>query len=145
LENELAIAYGGRVAEELVFGKISTGAANDIKQATEIAEKMIRKWGMSESLGPLSYTLHEEHIFLGREISQHRDYSEATAQKIDEEVQKLIKRCYAKSKQYLEENIDILHKLADLLLEKETVMGAELDDLIMRMRPGIQLSKNHSG
>jgi cell division protease FtsH len=139
LESELAVAYGGRVAEEVVFDRISTGAANDIKQATALAEKMIRSWGMSEELGLLSYAKGEEQIFLGREISQHRDYSEATAKKIDEEIKKLVDRSYQRAKTVLEENLDILHQLVELLLEKETVQGKELDDLIYKMRPGFQL------
>jgi cell division protease FtsH len=86
LESELAIAFGGRVAEELIFDRISTGASNDIKQATDLAQQMIRSWGMSETLGPLSFAKDEEQVFLGREIAQHRDYSEETARKIDAEV-----------------------------------------------------------
>jgi cell division protease FtsH len=139
LENELAVAFGGRVAEELVFNRISTGAANDIKQATDLAQKMIRSWGMSDDLGPLSYAKGEEQVFLGREITQHRDYSEATAQKIDEEIIKLIKGSYGRAKTVLNKNLDILHKLAEVLLEKETVMGKELDELIHSLRPGIEL------
>jgi cell division protease FtsH len=144
LESELGVAFGGRVAEEIVFGRISTGASNDIKQATDIAQKMIRTWGMSESLGPLSYAKEEEHIFLGREIAQHRDYSEETAQKIDQEVNNLVKKSYESAKSALNENVDILHKLAELLLEKETVQGSELDDLIRSMRPGIKLASHDS-
>ena len=139
LESELAVAFGGRVAEEIVFNRISTGAANDIKQATDLAQKMIRSWGMSDDLGPLSYAKGEEQVFLGREITQHRDYSEATAQKIDEEIVKLIKNSYEGAKTVLNENLDILHKLAEVLLEKETVMGKELDELIHSLRPGIEL------
>ena len=139
LESELAVAYGGRVAEEIVFNRISTGAANDIKQATALAEQMVRRWGMSDTLGPLNYSKGEEHVFLGREIVQHRDYSDATAQVIDEEINKLIKTCYGRARSVLQENLDILHKLSDVLLEKETVMGKELDELILNMRPGIQL------
>ncbi len=140
LESELAVAYGGRVAEEVVFHRISTGAANDIKQATTLAEKMIRTWGMSEKLGLLSYAKGEEQIFLGREIAQHRDYSEATAKKIDEEIKNLVDRSYQRAKTVLEENVDILHQLAEELLEKETVQGKELDDLIYKLRPeGFQL------
>ncbi len=139
LESELAVAYGGRVAEEVVFHRISTGAANDIKQATALAEKMIRSWGMSEELGLLSYAKGEEQIFLGREISQHRDYSEDTAKKIDEEIKNLVKRSYQLAKTVLEENVDILHQLVEQLLEKETIQGKELDDLIYKMRPGFQL------
>jgi cell division protease FtsH len=138
LESELAVAFGGRVAEEIVFNRISTGAANDIKQATILAEQMVRNWGMSD-LGPLSYAKGEEPVFLGREISQHRDYSETTAQKIDEQIHKLIDSSYKRAKQVIEGNLDILNKLADLLLEKETVLGKELDELIVSLRPGIKL------
>jgi cell division protease FtsH len=143
LESELAVAFGGRVAEEIVFDRISTGAANDIKQATILAEQMVRNWGMSE-LGPLSYAKGEEPVFLGREISQHRDYSETTAQKIDEQIHKLIDSAYNRAKQVLEGNLDILHSLSDLLLEKETVLGRELDELIESLRPGIDLPSRNS-
>lgn len=139
LESELSVAFGGRAAEEIVFKRISTGAENDIKQATDLAQKMVRNWGMSEKLGPLSYAKHEEQIFLGREIAQHRDYSDETARKIDEEVNSLINATYLMAKKVLEKNLDILHKLAELLLEKETVQGKELDELIFSMRPGIEL------
>jgi cell division protease FtsH len=140
LEAELAIAFAGRVAEEIVFNRISTGASNDIKRATELAQHMVRNWGMSE-LGPMSFSKGEEQIFLGREIAQHRDYSEETAKKIDEEINRLIKRGYDRAKQVLKENLDILHRLSALLLEKETVLGKELDELILSMRPGIILSQ----
>lgn len=139
LESELAVAFGGRVAEEVVFKRISTGAANDIKQATVLAEKMVRSWGMSEKLGLLSYAKGEEQIFLGREISQHRDYSEDTAKKIDAEIKKLVDQSYRRARTVLEENLDILHQLAGELLERETVQGKELDDLIFKLRPGIKL------
>lgn len=139
LENELSVAFGGRVAEEIVFNRISTGAANDIKQATELAQKMVRSWGMSEELGPLSYAKDEEQIFLGREIAQHRDYSEETAKKIDKEVTNLANKAYNQARNVLKEHIDILHKLAELLLEKETVKGSELDELIHSMKPEFKL------
>jgi len=139
LKNELSVAFGGRVAEEIIFNRISTGASNDIKQATDIAQQMIRAWGMSETLGPLSYAKGEEQIFLGREIAQHRDYSEETASRIDKEVQDLIISSYNRATEVLAENVDILHKLAEMLLEKETVLGAELDELILSLRPGIEL------
>lgn len=139
LESELSVAFGGRAAEEIIFNRISTGAANDIKQATALAQTMIRNWGMSDKLGPLSYSKGEEQIFLGREISQHRDYSESTAQMIDEEINKLIKDAYKRAVAVLKENLDILHKLAALLLEQETVQGKELDELITELRPGIKL------
>jgi len=139
LESELAVAFGGRVAEDIVFNRISTGAANDIKQATDLAQTMIRNWGMSDKLGPLSYSKGEEQVFLGREIAQHRDYSEATAQKIDDEINKLIHDAYQCATDVLKKNMDVLHKLAEALLEKETVMGKELDELILALRPGIKL------
>jgi len=139
LESDLSVAFGGRVAEEIVFGRISTGASNDIKQATELAQHMVRTWGMSENLAPLSFGQGEEQIFLGREIQQHRDYSEETAREIDKEISHLITDNYARAKKILEENMDILHRLADLLLEKETVMGKELDELICSMRPDAEL------
>ena len=138
LESELSVAFGGRVAEEIVFNRISTGAANDIKQATDIAQKMIRNWGMSDELGPMSYSKEEDHIFLGREIAQHRDYSEETARKIDAEIDKLIENAYKRAERILKENLDVLHALSDRLLEKETVMGKELDELILSMKPGFE-------
>ena len=144
LESELSIAFGGRVAEEIVFNRISTGAANDIKQATDVAQKMVRSWGMSNDLGPLSYAKNEEHIFLGREIAQHRDYSEETARKIDEEINVLVEKAYNRAKIILEENLDILHSLAERLLEKETVLGNELDELISSMRPGFEFPSKTS-
>ncbi|MBW2574043.1 MAG: ATP-dependent zinc metalloprotease FtsH [Deltaproteobacteria bacterium] len=144
LENELSVAFGGRVAEEIIFNRISTGAANDIKQATDLAQKMIRNWGMSEDLGPLSFAKDDEHIFLGREIAQHRDYSEETARKIDQEINNLIKKAYNRAKKTLSENLDILHALADRLLEKETVPGSELDELILSMKPGYEFPSKTS-
>jgi cell division protease FtsH len=144
LESELSVAFGGRVAEEIVFNRISTGAANDIKQATGVAQKMVRNWGMSEKLGPLSFAKDEEHVFLGREIGQHRDYSEETARKIDQEINKLIEKAYSSAKKTLSENLDILHALADRLLEKETVLGRELDELILSMRPGFEFPSKTS-
>jgi cell division protease FtsH len=144
LESELSVAFGGRVAEEIVFNRISTGAANDIKQATDVAQKMVRSWGMSNGLGPLSYAKNEEHIFLGREIAQHRDYSEETAKKIDEEINELVKKAYNRAKKVLEENLDVLHSLAERLLEKETVLGKELDELISSMKPGFEFPSKTS-
>lgn len=138
LQSELSVALGGRVAEEIIFARISTGAANDIKQATDLAHKMICNWGMSTELGPLSWDQGDEQIFLGREIAQRRDYSEDTARKIDAAISKLVDEAYQQAKAVLDENVDILHKLSELLLEKETVMGKELDELIQTMRPGFE-------
>ncbi len=135
LESELAIAFGGRVAEELIFKRISTGASNDIKQATKLAHRMVRTFGMSDNLAPLSYENHDDNIFLGREITQAKTYSEETARKIDAEVALIIDRAYQTAKKVLEDNMDILHALTKLLIEKETVLGPELDDLIASLRP----------
>jgi cell division protease FtsH len=142
LQSELSVAYGGRVAEELIFDRISTGAAGDIKQATDLAERMVRSWGMSD-LGPLSYAKGEEHIFIGREIAQHRDFSEETARRIDDEIAKLINTAYANAKSVLKDNIDILHRLSEVLLEKETVLGDELDQIILALRPGFDFPSKH--
>ncbi len=135
LENELAIAFGGRTAEEIIFKRISTGASNDIKQATQLANRMVRTFGMSENLALLSYETHDDNIFIGREMTQAKDYSEDTARKIDAEVAAIIDRAYQRAKKILEENIEILHALTDLLMEKETVLGPELDELIAEYRP----------
>ncbi len=135
LENELAIAFGGRVAEQLIFNRISTGASNDIKQATKLANRMIRSFGMSDVLAPVSYEDHDDMVFIGRDMAQTKSYSEATAQQIDAEVAKIINKAYQTAKDILEKNIDILHALTDLLMEKETILGPELDDLIAEMRP----------
>ncbi|MBT6341033.1 MAG: ATP-dependent metallopeptidase FtsH/Yme1/Tma family protein, partial [Desulfobacula sp.] len=133
LENELAIAFGGRVAEELIFKRISTGASNDIKQASKLANSMVRTFGMSDNLALLSYEDHDDNIFIGREMTQAKAYSEETARKIDAEVNLIVDRAYKAAKKVLKENIDILHALTDLLIEKETVLGPELDDLIASM------------
>jgi cell division protease FtsH len=136
LESRLAAALGGRAAEELVFNRISTGASSDIKQVTDLASNMVRSWGMSDKLGPLSYAKDDEQIFLGREIAQHRDYSEETARLIDAEINKLVMDSYHKAKKVLEDNIKTLHKVAEVLLAKETILGAELDEIILSLNPG---------
>ena len=135
LECELAVAFGGRVAEELIFKRISTGAANDIKKATDLAHTMVRTFGMSENLEPIYYDQDDYNIFIGREMKQAREYSESTAQKIDEEVARLVKNSHQVAVDILKENMEVLHALSNLLLEKETVMGAELDELIREMKP----------
>ncbi len=135
LENELAIAFGGRVAENIIFKRISTGASNDIKQATKLANSMVRTFGMSDNLSLLSYENHDDNIFIGREMTQAKSYSEDTARQIDAEIALLIDRAYKTAKKILEENIELLHALTDLLIEKETVLGPELDNLIASIKP----------
>lgn len=130
LLNNIVILLGGRAAEYLVFDEFTTGAGNDIERATDIARKMVCQWGMSGELGPLSYGKREEQIFLGREIATHKDYSEETAKKIDDEVAEIVTGSYEKAKKILSDNIDTLHKLANVLLEKEVLSGDELDKII---------------
>jgi cell division protease FtsH len=130
LESQLAILMGGRVAEEMFLKQLTTGAGNDIEQATEMARRMVCEWGMSDQMGPLTFGKKEEQIFLGREIAQHRDYSEATAVRIDAEVSELVKRGYEKAKQILEERRDALLRIAEALLEREVLDGADVKLLI---------------
>ncbi len=130
LLNNITILLGGRAAEKVVLNIETTGAGNDIEKATEIARKMICEWGMSERLGPLAYGKNEEHIFLGREIARQRDFSEYTAREIDEELKRTVTSCYEKAKKIIEENLDILHDLANKLLEKEVLDGNEIDSIV---------------
>ncbi len=130
LLNSISILLGGRVAEELVIGQLTTGSGNDIERATKIARKMVCEWGMSDRLGPLNYGKNEEHIFLGKEISRNRDFSEQTAQGIDEELKELIDNCYTRAKNLISKHIESLHALANALLEKEVLDGQEIDSII---------------
>ena len=135
LLNSIAILFGGRIAEKLIFDEMTTGAGNDIERATELARKMVCEWGMSEELGPLSFGKKEEQIFLGREITQHRDYSEETARRIDESVKKIILDANDRVSRILSDNLDILKEIARELLEKETIMLEDMDIIIARIRP----------
>jgi cell division protease FtsH len=129
LETEIAILMGGRIAEELFLNCMSTGAGNDIERATDMARKMVCEWGMSD-LGPLTFGKKEEQIFLGREIAQHRDYSEDTAIKIDQEVRKLVNNGYNTAKQILSDNRDTLEKIAKALIEREVLDAHEIKLLV---------------
>ena len=128
--NQIAFAMGGRVAEEIVFGKRTTGAGNDIEKATELARKMVCEWGMSDKMGPLTYGKVEEQIFLGREIARTQDYSAQTAMDIDSEVRRVVDQGYTQAREIVEENTDRLKALAEALLEYETLDGAEVLRLI---------------
>lgn len=130
LETRLVHLLGGRVAEKLVFNQLTTGAGNDIEKATDIARRMVCDWGMSERLGPLTFGKKEEQIFLGREIAKHRDYSEKTAQEIDEEVKRIVTAAEKRATELLSANPNKLHKLAKALLEKEILDGMEIDMII---------------
>jgi cell division protease FtsH len=130
LLDNIAILMGGRVAEELVLGHMSTGAGNDLERATDLARKMVCEWGMSEKLGPLTFGKREEMIFLGKEIAQHQDYSEQTAQEIDQEVRRFIIEAYERAKELVKARIGALHALAASLLEREVLEGPEVDVII---------------
>jgi cell division protease FtsH len=130
LEAMITYALGGRAAEKLIFNHYTTGAGNDIEKATNIARKMVCEWGMSDKLGPLAYGAKEEEIFLGREIQRHKDYSEKTAQEIDDEVRTIIRNAEQRAENILKENIDLLHKLSKELLEREILDGEEIDAII---------------
>ncbi|MCX7877816.1 MAG: ATP-dependent zinc metalloprotease FtsH [Ignavibacteria bacterium] len=130
LEAMIAYAMGGRAAEKIVFGQLTTGAGNDIERATALARKMVCEWGMSEKLGPLTFGKKEEEIFLGREIAQHRDYSEKTAMLIDEEVKKIVDRAMERAEKILRENLDTLHRLSAALLEREILDSEEIDKVM---------------
>ena len=138
LEGQLAIMMGGRLAEELFLDTMTTGAGNDIERATELARKMVCQYGMSK-LGPLTFGRQEEQIFLAREISQHRDYSEETAQSIDEQVRNFIMEGYERAKSILSKNKDALNRIAEALLERETLdaidIQALIDDKPLREKP----------
>jgi len=121
---------GGRVAEELVLNRQTTGAGNDIERSTELARKMVCEWGMSDKLGPLAYGRKEEQIFLGREFTQHRDYSEETARLIDAEIRGIVTHRYEEAKEIIQGNLDVLHRLASTLLEKEVLDGNQIDQII---------------
>ena len=134
LVNNLAVLLGGRAAEELVLDTVTTGAGNDIERATALARKMVCEWGMSDAMGPLSFGGQEEQIFLGRELSTHRDYSEQTAQSIDQEIRRLVSEAFETARTILRENQDKLKHLAEALLAEET-LDSEAVDAIVTGRP----------
>ncbi|GEM78822.1 ATP-dependent zinc metalloprotease FtsH [Vibrio superstes] len=134
LESMISSLYGGRLAEELIYGKerVSTGASNDIERATDIARKMVTQWGFSEKLGPLLYAEEEGEVFLGRSVTQTKHMSDDTAKLIDDEIRQIIDRNYARARQILEENMDIMHTMKDALMKYETIDAGQIDDLMER-------------
>ncbi len=128
--DKLAVLMGGRAAEEIALGHMTTGAGNDIERATDLARKMVCEWGMSDKLGPLTFGKKEEQIFLGKELSKHKDYSEKTAEEIDEEVKSIVSDQYEYSKNILLENREILERLALALLDRETLDSPEIDAIV---------------
>jgi cell division protease FtsH len=137
LQNNICILMGGRAAEEIMFNTQTTGAENDIEKASDLARKMVCEYGMSEELGPLTFGKKEGQIFLGREFTQHRDYSEMTAQRIDEEIRDIVIGAYRKTSQLIKDNLDTLHKMANALLEKETLNSSEIDELMAGVKKSI--------
>ncbi|MBC7984724.1 MAG: ATP-dependent metallopeptidase FtsH/Yme1/Tma family protein [Candidatus Obscuribacterales bacterium] len=137
LESRIATLFGGRVAEEMVFGaeSVTTGASNDIERATEIARNMVTRWGLSDKLGPLSYSEEEGEVFLGRSVTQHKQVSDGTAHTIDVEVRRLIDSNYVRAKTILESDVEKLHKMADALLKYETIDEEQIKDIMAGREP----------
>ena len=133
LNDQIAVLLGGRIAEEITNGSTTTGAGNDLERVTELARKMICEWGMSDTMGPLTFGKKEEQIFLGREIAQHQDYSEETAIRIDQEVKRVVMENYKRSRSLLEENRAVLVKMAEALLVHEVLDGAQVRRVVAGM------------
>jgi len=130
IESTLSVMMGGRVSEELFMGVLTTGAGDDLDKATEMIRKMVCEWGMSDQLGPITFGKKEEQIFLGREIAQHKDYSESTAVMIDQELKKISREAYDRAKNVIEEHRDALVRVAEALLEFEVLDGSEVAALV---------------
>jgi cell division protease FtsH len=132
LESQITSLFGGRVAEELIYGEdsITTGAENDIQRATAIARNMVTRWGLTASMGPMSYEEEENEVFLGRSVTQHKQISDDTARKLDAEVREIIDRNYQRARNILQENMDKLHAMAEALVEVETLDRAAIDALM---------------
>ncbi|MBF0236495.1 MAG: ATP-dependent zinc metalloprotease FtsH [SAR324 cluster bacterium] len=132
LSNKITISLGGRAAEEIIFDALTTGASNDIQQATDTIRNMICRWGMSDALGPIVMETEEQHHVLGRDIGKEREYSEDTAVKIDREMRQMINFHYQKAKQLLQDNLEIMHQIAKILMEEETIDGSRILDMLGR-------------
>jgi len=136
LMTRLSMMFGGRAAEELIFGHMTTGAGDDIEKATELSRKMVCEWGMSKELGPMTFGKREEQVFLGRDIGHQKDYSEHTAVEIDREVRRIIEEAYQQARSLLSEHIKVLHAVAEQLLEKEVLDGSEVAEILKAYREG---------
>jgi len=137
LESAIATLFGGRIAEELIFGpeSVTTGASNDIERATELARNMVTKWGLSDKLGPLTYSEETGEVFLGRSVTQHKQVSDVTAHAIDEEVRRVIESNYQRARQILTTALDKLHLMADALMKYETIDEEQLRDIMAGKTP----------
>jgi cell division protease FtsH len=132
LESQISSLFGGRIAEELIYGKdsVTTGASNDIERATDIARNMVTKWGLSDRLGPLTYSEDEGEVFLGRSVTQHKNLGDDTARIIDEEIRSLIDTNYERAKTLLKEHLEVLHTMTDALMKYETIDAGQIDALM---------------
>jgi len=137
LESQICTLYGGRIAEELIFGKdkVTTGASNDIERATEIAKNMVTKWGLSEKMGPMSYSEEDGEVFLGHSVTQHKTMSDDTAKDIDTEVRSLVNKSYATATKMIKDNMDKLHVMSEALLTYETIDKDQIDDIMAGIKP----------
>ena len=138
LNGTIKVLLGGRAAEEIIYNERTSGAGNDLERVTEIAHKMVCEWGMSELVGPVTFGKADEQVFLGKEMSKSKDYSEETAILIDQEVKRIVNSNYDECKKLLEDNIEILHDVANQLLEKEVIDGNELDELVSKHKPELE-------
>jgi cell division protease FtsH len=130
LETRIVTLLAGRAAEKVVFNQLTTGAGNDLERATGLARKMVCEWGMSDAIGPVMVANKQEEVFLGREIAQKSDISEQTAQLVDNEIKAILLKASNNAEQLLKDNIELLHKVSKILLERETIDGEELDMII---------------
>jgi cell division protease FtsH len=137
LESAIATLFGGRIAEELIFGpeSVTTGASNDIERATDLARNMVTKWGLSDKLGPLTYSEDSGEVFLGRSVTQHKQVSDVTAHAIDEEVRRVIESNYQRARQILTTSLDKLHLMSDALMKYETIDEEQLKDIMSGKAP----------
>ncbi len=140
--DRIGVMLGGRAAEKLIFEEVSSGAEDDLKQATRLARHMVTHWGMSEKLGPVAFRRGEEHIFLGREMTQQRDFSEHTARLIDDEIGSLLKRIEQEVSTLLQQHRPQLEALASALLEKETLEADEIQSIIGRAQPSARVIRS---
>ncbi|HKK15621.1 MAG TPA: ATP-dependent metalloprotease, partial [Gammaproteobacteria bacterium] len=138
LESMISSMFGGRIAEQLVFGKdhVTTGASNDIERATQIARNMVTRWGLSEKLGPLTYSEEEDEVFLGRSVTKHKVISDETTHLIDEEIRNIVDHNYARAEKLLKDNLDKLHLMADSLMKYETIDVSQIKDIMKGKTPG---------
>lgn len=144
LESQISSLFGGRIAEALIFGSefVTTGAQNDIERATDISRNMVTKWGLSERLGPLTYSEDDGEVFLGRSVTRHKNVSDETAHVIDEEIRLIIDRNYYRSEQLLREHLDKLHAMAEALIKYETIDSDQIDDIMAGKPPREPASAN---